>query len=87
MRIRQVVDHPSRLASCPPVSSPPSSLPPPNPPIALLAWMACLVLAEETLPTSTRDKATHWLRGAMSPLNKAAKVGADVDLEDYWKQP
>eukprot|EP00983_Pelagomonas_calceolata_P039237 1137091-Pelagomonas_calceolata.AAC.1 len=30
--------------------------------------------AEETLPTSTKEKETHWLRGAVSLLHhKAAK--------------
>eukprot|EP00983_Pelagomonas_calceolata_P034907 1093788-Pelagomonas_calceolata.AAC.1 len=41
MWIQRGFSHPFRLASCPPVSSPSSSLPPPNPPLLkMLNWMA-----------------------------------------------
>eukprot|EP00983_Pelagomonas_calceolata_P051068 1142252-Pelagomonas_calceolata.AAC.1 len=42
--------------------------------------------AEETLPTSTKEKETHWLKRAISPFHhKAGTKRAIGDLEGHWK--
>eukprot|EP00983_Pelagomonas_calceolata_P000438 15141-Pelagomonas_calceolata.AAC.1 len=52
-----------------------------------LQRMEVLRVVEETLPTSVKEKETHWLRRAASPPQSYKEEKAHEDLEGYWKHP